>query len=169
MSLQLLVLLTLLLLRGISKLTSPIREHSNLPLSAFPVMQPFQPGRREQPYLFSNELLPLKVLLLLQRCCLAVQVGRAAMVGSHGVGPRLDCHTVVSWRGGHGIGGAWAMWRRRVGVLVLVGTKDWHSGSKQGKHEATEETSAVDKVTLPTIYWEIFLLMQHTFNTSPST
>lgn len=69
---------------------------------------------RELSYLLSYQLLSLNVLLLLQRCCLAVQVGCTAMVGRHGVGPWLDCHSGVSWRGCHGIGGAWAVWRRWV-------------------------------------------------------
>lgn len=104
-------------------------------------------------YLFSYELLPLHVLLLLllllqdlllmllllllfqRRChsCLAAQVRRVTVVTCHGVGPRLGAHAVVSRCRCHGVGGARAMWRSWVGVLVLLETEMSSAGAAWGE------------------------------------
>lgn len=116
MSLQLLVLLTLLLLRGGGR-----GRNSHLHAACCVTGGG---GSVECNYLLSYELLSLNVLLLLQRHRLAVQVRWAAVVRRHGTGPRLDRQGAVSRRRGHGVGGAWAVWRSWVRVLVLTGGGD---------------------------------------------
>lgn len=100
-------------------------------------------------YLLGYELLSLHVLLLLllllfqdlllfqRRRHLAVHVRRIPVVTCHGVGPWLGRHGIVSRRRCHGDSRTWAVWRSRIGVLVLRRHRRCSQGAALPRHSAS--------------------------------